>query len=98
MLSAANQGALVAGGKPAPGAPARQAVRVLRAFVYGGRVAAVGEELDLDAGFAAMLVAAHKAQRIAPAAPPPPAAPAPAPNPTSARRAAAPKENPRAEQ
>ena len=81
MLSAANQGALVAGGKPAPGAPARQAVRVLRAFVYGGRVAAVGEELDLDAGFAAMLVAAHKAQRIAPAAPPPPAAPAPAPKP-----------------
>lgn len=97
MLSAANQGALVAGGKPAPGAPARQAVRVLRAFVYGGRVAAVGEELDLDAGFAAMLVAAHKAQRIAAAPPPPAPAPA-APNPTSGRRAAPPKENPRAEQ
>lgn len=83
-LDMANSGAALVPGAPMPTGTLRQ-VRVLRAFAFGGQVLAVGDECALPALFAAEMVAAGKAERLAVVAAPPAAA-APA-EPVKAARA-----------
>ena len=73
MLSAETS-ALVAGGMRAPAtATAPQVtVRVLRAVMVGGKRIDPGTELAVDRWFAAELLSAGKAERLADAAPHPP--------------------------
>ena len=82
MLSAETS-ALVAGGMRAqpPAASPPVLLRVVRPVMVGGLRVEPGQTLSVDKWFAAELITAGKAERIAPsaAAPPPPKPPAASP-------------------